>query len=38
MLAEDVNLDELIDKTEGFVGADIEALVREAKWSRSASS
>ena len=31
MLAEDVNLDELVDKTEGFVGADIEALVREAK-------
>ncbi len=26
-----MNLDELVDKTEGFVGADIEALVREAK-------
>ncbi len=31
MLAEDVDLDKLVDKTEGFVGADIEALVREAK-------
>ncbi len=31
MLAEDVNLDELVEKTDGFVGADIEALVREAK-------
>ena len=31
MLAEDVDLDDLVQKTEGFVGADIEALVREAK-------
>jgi transitional endoplasmic reticulum ATPase len=31
MLAEDVNIDTLLGKTEGFVGADIEALVREAK-------
>ncbi len=31
MLAEDVDLDDLAEKTEGFVGADIEALVREAK-------
>ena len=29
-LAKDVNLNKLIDRTEGFVGADIEALVREA--------
>ncbi|MDD2803716.1 MAG: AAA family ATPase, partial [Methanocorpusculum sp.] len=31
MLAEDVDLEDLVEKTEGFVGADIEALVREAK-------
>ncbi len=31
MLAEDVNIETLLGKTEGFVGADIEALVREAK-------
>jgi len=31
MLAEDVDIEKLLDKTEGFVGADIEALVREAK-------
>ncbi|MFB6185953.1 MAG: CDC48 family AAA ATPase [Halobacteriaceae archaeon] len=29
-LADDVDLDELARKTDGFVGADIEALVREA--------
>jgi len=29
-LAEDVNLNELVEKTEGYVGADIESLVREA--------
>jgi len=29
-LAEDVSLDELAEKTEGYTGADIEALVREA--------
>ena len=31
MLAEDLNVDDLVAVTEGFVGADIEALVREAK-------
>jgi transitional endoplasmic reticulum ATPase len=31
LLTTDVSIDALIDKTEGFVGADIEALVREAK-------
>lgn len=31
IIAEDVSLDELVEKTDGFVGADIEALVREAK-------
>jgi transitional endoplasmic reticulum ATPase len=31
MLAEDLNVDDLVIKTDGFVGADIEALVREAK-------
>jgi transitional endoplasmic reticulum ATPase len=31
ILAKDVNIDELVDRTEGYVGADIEALVREAK-------
>jgi len=29
-LAKDVNLDELAEKTEGYVGADLEALAREA--------
>ncbi|MBB5253054.1 CDC48 family AAA ATPase [Sulfurisphaera ohwakuensis] len=29
-LAEDITLDELAEKTEGYTGADIEALVREA--------
>jgi transitional endoplasmic reticulum ATPase len=29
-LAEDVNINKLINETEGFVGADIESLVREA--------
>ena len=28
-----MNLEELVDRTEGYVGADIEALVREAKIS-----
>jgi transitional endoplasmic reticulum ATPase len=31
ILAKDIDLDKLVKKTEGFVGADIEALVREAK-------
>jgi transitional endoplasmic reticulum ATPase len=31
MLAEDLNVGDLVAKTDGFVGADIEALVREAK-------
>lgn len=31
MLAEDLNMDDLVAETDGFVGADIEALVREAK-------
>ncbi|HJJ56014.1 MAG TPA: CDC48 family AAA ATPase [Methanocorpusculum sp.] len=31
MLAGDIDLDQLVSQTEGFVGADIEALVREAK-------
>ena len=31
MLAEDVDIEELVGNTEGFVGADLEALVREAK-------
>ncbi|HJJ47340.1 MAG TPA: AAA family ATPase, partial [Methanocorpusculum sp.] len=31
MIAEDVNVDRLVATTEGFVGADLEALVREAK-------
>ncbi|MDD1717844.1 MAG: CDC48 family AAA ATPase, partial [Methanoregulaceae archaeon] len=31
ILAEDIRVDELVDKTEGYVGADIAALVREAK-------
>jgi transitional endoplasmic reticulum ATPase len=31
MLAQDISVDELLEKTDGYVGADIEALVREAK-------
>jgi transitional endoplasmic reticulum ATPase len=31
VLSADLDIDELVLKTEGFVGADIEALVREAK-------
>jgi transitional endoplasmic reticulum ATPase len=31
ILAKDVEIEVLIEKTEGYVGADIEALVREAK-------
>jgi transitional endoplasmic reticulum ATPase len=31
LLASDVSIDTLVAETEGFVGADIEALVREAK-------
>ncbi|MDD1683605.1 MAG: CDC48 family AAA ATPase [Methanoregula sp.] len=31
ILAKDVDIDALVKKTEGYVGADIEALVREAK-------
>jgi len=31
ILAKDVDVDELVKQTEGYVGADIEALVREAK-------
>lgn len=31
VLAADLDIDELVRRTEGFVGADIEALVREAK-------
>ena len=31
ILAKDINTDELVQQTEGYVGADIEALVREAK-------
>jgi transitional endoplasmic reticulum ATPase len=33
ILANDVDIDELVERTEGYVGADIEALVREAKIS-----
>jgi transitional endoplasmic reticulum ATPase len=33
ILAKDVNVDDMVKKTSGFVGADIEALVREAKMS-----
>ncbi len=33
VLSADLDVDELVRKTEGFVGADIEALVREAKLS-----
>ena len=31
LLAKDISIDELVKKTEGYVGADIEGLVREAK-------
>ncbi|MDR2855498.1 MAG: CDC48 family AAA ATPase [Methanomicrobiales archaeon] len=31
LLTSDVNVDELVERTGGYVGADIEALVREAK-------
>jgi transitional endoplasmic reticulum ATPase len=31
ILAEDIRIDDLVERTGGFVGADIEALVREAK-------
>jgi transitional endoplasmic reticulum ATPase len=31
ILAKDMDIDTLVKKTEGYVGADIEALVREAK-------
>ncbi|MDO5844756.1 MAG: CDC48 family AAA ATPase [Methanocorpusculum sp.] len=31
MLAEDVSIEKLVEDTDGFVGADLEALVREAK-------
>jgi transitional endoplasmic reticulum ATPase len=31
MLSADIEIDDLVQRTEGFVGADIEALVREAK-------
>jgi transitional endoplasmic reticulum ATPase len=31
ILAKDISVDNLVDRTEGYVGADIEALVREAK-------
>ncbi|MDR3102565.1 MAG: CDC48 family AAA ATPase [Methanocalculaceae archaeon] len=31
MLADDLNVDEMVAETDGFGGADIEALVREAK-------
>ena len=34
LLASDVSIDTLVTETEGFVGADIEALVREAKLGR----
>jgi transitional endoplasmic reticulum ATPase len=33
ILASDIDIDELVERTEGYVGADIEALVREAKIS-----
>jgi transitional endoplasmic reticulum ATPase len=33
ILAKDVDIESLVKKTEGYVGADIEALVREAKMS-----
>jgi transitional endoplasmic reticulum ATPase len=31
VLAGDISIDDLVDRTEGYVGADIEAVVREAK-------
>ena len=31
IIADDVSVDKLVESTDGFVGADIEALVREAK-------
>ncbi|NYT05214.1 MAG: CDC48 family AAA ATPase [Methanomicrobiales archaeon] len=31
ILSGDISIDELVNRTEGYVGADIEALVREAK-------
>ncbi|KQC03488.1 MAG: AAA family ATPase [Methanoculleus sp. SDB] len=31
ILTGDISIDELVERTEGYVGADIEALVREAK-------
>lgn len=31
LLTQDITIDDLVNKTEGFVGADIEALVREAQ-------
>ena len=33
ILANDVDIEDLVNRTEGYVGADIEALVREAKTS-----
>jgi transitional endoplasmic reticulum ATPase len=33
ILAKDVDIESLVKKTEGYVGADIEALIREAKMS-----
>ena len=33
ILANDVDIEDMVDRTEGYVGADIEALVREAKTS-----
>jgi transitional endoplasmic reticulum ATPase len=33
LLAKDIIIDDLVERTEGFVGADIEALVREAKFN-----
>jgi len=31
LLASDINIDELVEKTDGYVGADIEMVVRESK-------
>jgi transitional endoplasmic reticulum ATPase len=31
VLSKDISINELVEKTDGYVGADIEALVREAK-------
>ncbi|KUG20090.1 MAG: CDC48 family AAA ATPase [Methanomicrobiaceae archaeon] len=33
ILIKDIDIDELVDRTDGYVGADIEAVVREAKLS-----